>query len=42
VPTGGTGVAVATLVELARDLGERPTLARGDATGSDEELEPVG
>jgi leucyl aminopeptidase len=39
VPTGGTGVAVATLVELARDLGERPGLAR---TADDDGLEPVG
>ncbi|WP_148575030.1 leucyl aminopeptidase [Nocardioides caldifontis] len=39
VPTGGTGVAVATLVELARDLGERPF--RADSA-DEEELEQAG
>jgi leucyl aminopeptidase len=39
VTTGGTGVAVATLVELARDLGERPVVASG---ADDEELEATG
>jgi leucyl aminopeptidase len=39
VTTGGTGVAVATLVELARDLGERPVVA---SSADDEELEATG
>jgi leucyl aminopeptidase len=39
VTTGGTGAAVATLVELARDLGERPVVA---SAADEEELEAAG